>query len=128
MSPFHTASPRNPVNSTGRKTGARRSGPMVAALYNAATFLPLRLPICSRPLKTRSFTHREVAARDAATGAQVRGRREFERDLCTKRDRTSGIAHQRSKYLHWKSNGAFCGSEFKGQRGVDEQSFADGRR
>ena len=32
--------PRNPVNSAGRRTGARRSGPMVAALYNAATFLP----------------------------------------------------------------------------------------
>src|SRR5215217_3335852 len=35
-----TSLPRNPVNSAGRRTGARRSGPMVAALYNAATFLP----------------------------------------------------------------------------------------
>jgi hypothetical protein len=32
--------PRTPVNSAGRSTGARRSGPMVAALYNVATFLP----------------------------------------------------------------------------------------
>jgi hypothetical protein len=57
----------------------------------------------------------------------VRGRRKMESDLCTKRDQTSGIAHQRSKYLHWKSNGAFCRSKSKGQR-VDEQSFVDGRR
>jgi len=79
---------------------------MVAALYNAATFLPLRLPTCSRPLKTRSCTHQGVAAKDAATGAQVRGSREFERDLCTKRDRLSGTTHQRSECLHCKSNGA----------------------
>ena len=32
--------PRTPVNSAGRRAEARRSGPMVAALYNAATFLP----------------------------------------------------------------------------------------
>jgi hypothetical protein len=116
--------PRTPVNSAGRRTGARRFGPMVAALYNLATFsCPLRLPTCSRPLITRSCTHRGVAA----TGAQLRGRRKIARDLCTKRDRTSGIAHQRSKCLQWKSNGAFYGSKSKGQR-VDEQSFVDGSR
>ena len=88
-------------------------------------------PSCRTPAMTtrRSpfLRPRGVTARGVGTRPQVRGRREIERDLCTKRDQDSGITHQRSKCLHWKSNGAFCGSKSKGQR-VDEQSFADGRR
>jgi hypothetical protein len=38
-------------------------------------------------------SYKSQALKRAATGAQVRGSREIERDLCTKRDRAQGLLH-----------------------------------